>query len=166
MWLGSLAHNNLNCPKNGEVFCWTPHRRNCYSPLTPWNAPETSKVSVFSQPKIIRTFWGRNARAFTPRTNVFKRGEYSSGDQSSLRGYGCSIQSNERVSRSANCMPSGRWATQRRMGCVRIREERHENETPHTYIVAKYDKLESWRKTQIWWWTYMTKNISAKTINL
>ena len=32
---------------------------------------------------------------------------------------------------------------QRRMESVRIGEERHENETPHTYIVAKYDKLES-----------------------
>ena len=43
------------------------------------------------------------------------------------------------------------------MGSVRIGEERHGNETPHTYIVAKYDKLESWRKTQVWWWRYMAK---------
>ena len=29
------------------------------------------------------------------------------------------------------------------MGSVRIGEERHGDETPHGYIVAKYDKLES-----------------------
>ena len=45
----------------------------------------------------------------------------------------------------------------------RAREERHGNETPHAYIVAKYDKLESWRKTEVW---YMAKNISAKMVNL
>ena len=63
-------------------------------------------------------------------------------------------------------MLSERWATQRRMGSVRIGEERHGNETPHAYIVAKYDNLESWRKTQVWWWRYMAKKISAKTMNL
>ena len=141
---------------------------------------------TLSRPEIIRIIWGGNIYfRYCPSLNIVwkiyamlvntaiypshqapQRGEYSSGGQSPLRSYGCSIQSNERVSRSANCMPSERWATQRRMGSVRIREERHGNETPHAYIVAKYDKLESWRKTQIWWWRHMTKNISAKTKNL
>ena len=92
-----------------------------------------------------------------PSHQSFQWGEYSPGGQSSLRSYGCSIQSNERVSRSANCMPSGRWATQRRMGSIRKGEQRDTNETPHTCIVAKYDNLESWRKIQVRWWRWRPK---------
>ena len=49
---------NQKWPKNGEEVCWTLHRRNCCSPLTLQDAPEMSKVSTFSRPKIIRIFWG------------------------------------------------------------------------------------------------------------
>ena len=51
-----------------------------------------------------------------PSHQCFQWGECSLSGQSSLRSYGCSIQSYGRVSRSANRMLSECWGTQRRTG--------------------------------------------------
>ena len=85
------------CPLVDEK-CVAKKRRgsrlnNRWCPLTPWDAPETSKASTFSQPKMIRVFEGNAylkychsfnnvdiltqcslTPAFTPRTNLSSEG--------------------------------------------------------------------------------------------